>query len=99
MFATIIVSNTNCSRVDMVHDQLDGAAQHRDPVLRVADRPEKVPVGSRIVPKPSRATDRSPPIAKVPEAAAGRWCSLCSSCPQPGTRGRGEELADWAGGR
>src|SRR6185437_15131696 len=40
--------------------------------------PCRVPVGSRIVPKPSRATGRSPPIAKVPEAAAG-WLALAVS--------------------
>ena len=95
----------------MVDAELDGAAQHRDPVLRVAGRAGKVPVGSRIVPKPSRATGRSPPIAKVPEAAAG-WLVLVAfvmltACPGPAAAARSWQVAaicrawtqraDWTG--
>lgn len=59
--------------------------------------PVKVPVGSRIVPKPSRATGRSPPIAKVPEAAAG-WLVfvmlvMLTACPRPGAAARSWQVA------
>jgi hypothetical protein len=57
----------------------------------------KVPVGSRIVPKPSLATGRSPPTAKVPEAAAG-WLVLVvfvmlAACPGPVAGARSWQVA------
>ena len=59
--------------------------------------PAKIPVGSRIVPKPSRATGRSPPIAKVPEATAG-WLVLVAfvmltACPDAAAAARSWQVA------
>src|SRR6201995_5732266 len=72
--------------------------------------PVKVPVGSRIVPKPSRATGRPPPVAKGPGGAADGLGSvvfvMLTACPPAVAGARNWQVAarcgladDWQTGQ